>query len=910
MEPGTQLGHYEILSSIGKGGMGEVWRARDTKLGREVAIKTLPPQLAGGDEAFGRFEREARLLASLNHPNIAAIYGLEEADGTRFLVLELVDGETLEDRLTRGPIPLEESLELAVQLVDALEAAHEREVIHRDLKPANIKITGEGKVKVLDFGLAKALAGDSPLSGSDMATLSIAATRQGMILGTPGYMSPEQARGERTDKRTDIWAFGCVLFEMLAGRQTFGGATMTDALAAVIARDPAWKTLPANIHPRIGLMLERCLEKNQKDRYHDIAEARVDIEHVLSDPGGIYASPVQHGAQGRSGLVPWMVAAAAGIVAIVALVSSFSGPEPARPVSRFAASSFPSLPVNNGGGSTLPLVAISPDGSQVAYPVVIGNELTIYVRDVDQFEGLPLRPEGFMAAPFYSPNGESIGFLDGAGAIRRATVDGSELPETIYAYPQGTFPVGASWGDDGHIVFALVDDGQGLLRIPERGGVVEALTRIDEEQDEEHIYPEVLPDGRGVLFTSGSDALGPLGSQIEVLDFSTGDRRVLIASGSQARYLEDGIIVYNDRGTLRAVGFDLDRLEIIGTPVPVLDDVEFYEQSRGAEFAVSRSGSLAYINRSGVQDTTVRTLAIVDPRGGRETLEIRTGAYMHPRVSPDGTEIAVETLGQDGRGIVWIYNRERNALRQLTQQGSNVRPIWTPDGERITFASNRDGTWGIWWQAADGSTVATRLTTPDEGMEHYPDSWSTDGAYLTYTNIDPENTSRQSIWIVNVREGSDPEPLVDPISGGAEFSLNGDWVAYRLNNQVYVEPFPPTGAIHQVTQDGGSYPVWSPNGARLLYRRIVSAQGAQISPLVTVDVTTEGRFTFGNERVLPVNGFLTFFGHRDYDFMPDGDSLVMVFPADLEETTGDRFVPRLHVVLNWVEELAGRVEAP
>jgi Tol biopolymer transport system component len=537
---------------------------------------------------------------------------------------------------------------------------------------------------------------------------------------------------------------------------------------------------------------------------------------------------------------------------------------------------------------------------------VIDEQLTIYLRDVANLAGQRLRPDGLMAAPFYSPDGSEIGFLNASDTtLKRASVDGSDTPETLFDYG-ASFPFGASWDGEGHIVFGSIADERGLLQVPDHGGPAEEITQLG--PGEEHVYPEVLPGRRGILFTTILNEGAAPSVSIEVLDLSTNERRILIESGTQAQFLDAGIIVYNDEGTLRAVRFDIEALRVEGNPITVLEGVEYYAGSFGAQFDVSRSGSLVYMNRTSLAGATERRLAIVDVLGQREPIETRVAPYMHPRVSPDGTEIAVQTLDANNQGIIWIYNFEREALRQLSRAGSNVRPIWTPDGERIAFASNRDGNWGIYWQRADGSDTATRLTIADDGREHYPDSWSPDGRWLTYTDIVPDQGEMQSIWALDVTTGgADPVHLTEPVSGGLEFSVDGDWIAYRLNNQVVVEPFPQTGAVYQVTQAGGSYPVWSPVGTRLLYRRAVGAQGSSTSPLVMVDVSTEGAFTFGNERIPPVTGFLTFFGHRDYDFMPDGERLVMVFPSVLDEVSSEEFVPRINVVLHWVEELKERL---
>ena len=528
---GKTLGTYEILSPLGKGGMGEVWRARDSKLGREVAIKTLPEEFSQDEERLARFEREAKLLASLNHPNIATIHGLEEDNGTRFLVLELVEGDTLADRLKRGAIPVEESLKLALQIAEALEAAHEKGVIHRDLKPANIKVTPDGKIKVLDFGLAKAFASagaDGSLANSP--TLSMAATQQGVILGTAAYMSPEQARGQEVDKRADIWAFGVVLFEMLTGRGTFDGGTVSDVLAGVLAKEPQWTTLPANLHPRIRLLLERCLEKESKDRYHDIADARIDIQKALADPDGVIAGPVADIIQAPPRPMFGWIALAVVLTALVASVSVWNlKPAEPRTVTRFAVE-LPGLTPPNGASS----MVLSPDGSRIVYQA----DGQLHLRAMDQMEAMPIPGTEGGEMPFFSPDGESLGFFAQRRVKTMVLPSGAPF---VVADIVGNGGVGGTWGTDGVIIFGQ-GGSYGLSEVPEGGGTPETFADLGESRDLD--FPDILPGGEWVLFTDRTEGASLWSeSNIVAQSVNTGDRRVLIEGGYRAQYLSTGHLV-------------------------------------------------------------------------------------------------------------------------------------------------------------------------------------------------------------------------------------------------------------------------------------------------------------------------------------------------------------------------------
>ena len=533
MESGTKLGHYEILSLLGKGGMGEVWRARDTKLGREVAIKTLPEEFAKDADRLARFEREAKLLASLNHPNIAAIHGFEEDNGTHFLILELVEGDTLADRLKRGAVPVEESLKLALQIAEALEAAHEKCVIHRDLKPANIKVTPNDKVKVLDFGLAKAFEGDAAdASVSNSPTLSMQATQQGIILGTAAYMSPEQARGENADQRADVWAFGVVLSEMLTGRGTFDGKTVSDVLAAVLAKEPHWDSLPHNLHPRLRQLLERCLAKESRSRYGAISDARVDIQTVLADPSGVLVQPVAEVVQApRQQMALWIVMTAILATVVAGLAVWTLQPSPAARLARFDFTPPANAPLEITGGRRD--LAISPDGTRIVYTATSNRHL--YIRELAQVEPTEVVDVDQARDPFFSPDGSQVAFhVAGNDSLTRVSVLGGP-PQTIVAEVGGSL-LGASWGPDNTIVYSTTGS-NGLMRVPAVGGEPEVLTTVELGGDVlDHVRPEMLPNGRAVLFTawSGSDET----SQIVALDLETRQQQVVIPGGNSPQYGE------------------------------------------------------------------------------------------------------------------------------------------------------------------------------------------------------------------------------------------------------------------------------------------------------------------------------------------------------------------------------------
>ena len=892
MESGTKLAHYEISTLLGKGGMGEVWRAKDTKLGREVAIKTLSEEFAKDADRLARFEREAKLLASLNHPNIAAIYGLEEHEGTRFLVLELVEGDTLADRLNRGAIPVEDSLKLALQIADALKAAHDKGVIHRDLKPLNIKVTDDDNVKVLDFGLAKAFAGDEvEATVSNSPTLSMAATQQGMILGTAAYMSPEQAKGRAVDKRTDIFAFGCVLYELLTGRQSFGASDVTESLAAVISLQPDWTTLPQSLHPRLLEVVERCLDKKVSTRFQDIGDVSVDIEKVLADPNGVLVQPVVEAVRAApQSRLPWVAAFVFAILVTGLGAGVFMQPEPSQPVRLTAV--HPGTDVVGNLNDTD--IMLSPDGRRFVYAAGGGAETQIYVRALDQLEPTLLVAAGRSLS--ISPDGQWVGFVTG-GILSKVSINGG--PTIPIAAIAGVIR-GASWGPDETIVFATTNTGTGLSSVSAAGGEPEVLTTPDSESGEvDHLFPQFLPGGRAVLFTMTTNNQSIDNSQIAILDLETGGYEVLIPGGSDPRYAASGHIVYGVAGTLRAVAFDLDSLEVRGTPVPVLEGV-VTKQSGGASFSVSLDGTLAYIagDASGFQE---RTFVWVDREGREEAVVAEARDYQEFTLSPDGDRIAVRVDDPENQDV-WIYDLTRNTSSRLTfDPGVEFFPVWTPDGEHVAFGDEP-----LSWKSTDGTGEVEVLA---EGVNGRPNAFSPDGGTLIFH----DQSSGSNIGIMSLEGERNSTLLLEDQfdKRNASFSPDGRWIAYQSNEsgqtEVYVRPFPDVDSGYwQMSTDGGAWPLWNPNGQELFY--------AGPEGMMAVAIETEPTFVPGAVELLfdtipyatPFTGGNT---NRRLDISSNGEQfLIFSVPLGRADETATR--PQINIVLNWFEELKERVPVP
>ena len=893
---GKTISHYKVLEKIGQGGMGEVYRATDTKLNRDVALKILPEQFASDTQRMARFQREAEVLASLDHPNIGQIYGIENAGETKALVLQLIEGPTLAERITQGPIPVEEALKITLQMAEGSEAAHEKGVIHRDLKPANVKITPEGQVKILDFGLAKALeveVADSSLSQSP--TLTNAATQAGVILGTAAYMSPEQARGKPTDRRADIWAIGVVLFEMLSGKRAFEGEDVSQTLAAVIMIEPDWSLLPSETPGPILRLLQRCLDREPHDRLQAIGEFRIAVSRYLTNPVDPLAQPVATAVQAQPRPILPRVLAAVVLSALIAAVVVWNlEPEPPRGLSRFVISASPSAPVSviepRSG------LAISPNGRQIAYLGPAEGGFGLYLRAVDRLEGTLIASR--LDSPFFSPDGGWIGFRKSDLVWKKASILGG--PEVTICDQCQTFGAarGVSWGPDNNIILAGVDPTTGLVQVPASGGEPEVLTTPESGQD--HFWPEILPDGRAVLFTVYNGSVAE--SQIAVLNLETQEQRVLIQGGSNPRYASTGHIVYGVDGTLRAVAFDAERLAVSGEPVPVLEGV-VTNASGVAQYGISRDGSLVYISGSSAAD--IRSLAF-QGNGTVQLLNVPSKQYLSPRLSPDGQKVAVQTVEDEGN-VIWLYDVSGDsAIRRLTflGEGDNYRPIWTPDSQRVTFSSDREGTMSIYWMPADGSGVAERLSSAEDGTSHWPGSWSPDGQTLAYM-IERERQTDWDIWLLS-REDQESRSLYDEpgrVYLGPEFSPDGRWLTYASGeapaaSELYLEPFPPTGARWRLSPGGGIFPVWSRNGNEIVFRPTTNESRGTLK---SVAVVTEPEVNWANEQTLPVRDFIVVSYYRDYDTSQDGQILTVV-PAQQEED-GEKEPQQVVMVLNWFEEL-------
>ena len=892
---GARLGHYTVTAKLGEGGMGEVWEATDTTLNRQVALKILPEAFAADPDRLARFQREAQVLASLNHPGIAAIYGIEEAEGTRALVLELVEGPTLADRIAHGPIPLDEALPIAKQIAEALEAAHEAGVIHRDLKPANVKVRADGTVKVLDFGLAKALEGDAGGDPSQSPTLTAAATKMGVIMGTAAYMSPEQASGETADTRSDVWSFGVVLFETLTGQRLFTGKTVSHVLAKVLERDLDFTALPTSTPAPLRRLLRRCLERERKRRLRDVGDALSHLEEAATTPAGdpsvaAAAAPVVQ-APGWRRAMPWVAGIVVASVVTGLAVWSVTRPTPPgpRPLARFVVTTPLDGPLNRT--NTYPDVAISPDGTRIVYLSGGTGTRNLYVRQVDQLDATLLRGTEPGQHPFFSPDGEWVGFQDTAiNALKKVSVLGGP-PVTILDLGRRLF--GASWGPDDTIVFAT--GGEGLLRVPAVGGEPEALTTVDPEQTETaHLWPEFLPNGKAVLFTawSGSDE----SSRIAMVSLETKEVTYLLPGGSHPRYAPTGHIVYAVGGSLRAVGFDAERLELTSNnPVPVLENVDT-KASGAANFGFSSDGALVYVTGTG--SAPVRTLVWVDRDGREEPINAPPRTYVRPRLSPDGTRVAVDIFDQEQD--IWVWDFARQTFTRLTfDPAPDGYPVWTPDGQRLIFASLREGAWNLYWRAADGTGAAERLTEDQNDLAPY--AVSPDGTRLVLGL----GGNLADVGMLSLEGDHRVEPLLATtfVEGNADISPDGRWIAYDSDEtgrgEVYVRPFPDVeGGRWQISTAGGREPIWARSGRELFY---YTPGGVMSVPL-----QSGPSLTFGNASVVVEGGYVSGPPGRQYDASPDGERFLMIKAGGDETSTSGQII----VVQNWLDELAQRVPVP
>jgi serine/threonine protein kinase/Tol biopolymer transport system component len=904
LTPGTRLGPYEVTALLGEGGMGQVYRARDTKLNRDVALKVLPESFANDPDRLARFQREAQVLASLNHQNIAHIHGLEESGDVRALVMELVEGEDLAQRLARGAIPIDEALPIAKQIAEALEAAHEQGIIHRDLKPGNIKVTPDGRVKVLDFGLAKAM--DPPPSSpgvSQSPTITTPAmTQAGMILGTAAYMSPEQAKGRPADKRSDVWAFGCVLYEMLTGKRAFSGEDLTDTIAAVVRAEPDWSALPSDVPAQIRLLIKRCLEKDRRARVGDVSTARFLMSEIIAPAHSLEVSATGPEPRSHTSRLVWATAVLLGGAAILVLAGWAllrRAPSPPVQPARLSIATPPAMPLAVQGNDRD--IAISPDGTRIVYRAG-GSSPQLVVRAIDQLDVTPIAGTANARAPFISPDGRWVGFFVATAStteLKKVSLAGGPVIPLCKASGN---PRGASWGDDDTIVFATADPATGLMSVPAGGGEVKVLTKPDAPRD--HVRPFMLPGSNSVLFTISADGLGNISTQgqitsaqIAILDRMNAEYRTIIQGGSDPEYVASGHLVYAVANGLRAVRFDLTRLQVLSDPTTLVEQVAV--ASGAANFAVSRGGTFVYVVGDGAAAgiATPRNLVWVNRHGSEEPIDGPPRAYTYPRISPDGARVALDV--RDRNNDIWIWDIARRTLTPLTFDPTpDVMPVWAQDGGHIAFSSGRNGQSNLFWQAADGTGSAERLIP--SANQQVPTSLSFDGRSLVFEEILPRGD--YDVGLLTLGDTLKAEPLIS--SGfserNAEISPDGRWLAYESNEsgpyEVYVRPFPKVDSGRwPVSTGGGTRPLWARNGKELFY-----LDGDL--KLTSVPVQTGSTFSLGKPTKMLNTAYWSVLNGRTYDASPDGQRFLMI--KDAAATQPPAVTPAsLVVVINWFEEL-------
>jgi Tol biopolymer transport system component len=878
LAPGARLGPYEIVGPIGAGGMGEVYRGRDTKLKRDVALKVLPDSFASDPDRLARFTREAQTLASLNHPNIAHIHGLEESESVTAIVMELVEGDDLSQRIARGAIPLEEALPIAKQIAEALEAAHEQGIIHRDLKPANIKIRPDGTVKVLDFGLAKAL--DANASGAtaggveamNSPTLTARATQMGMILGTAAYMAPEQAKGRTVGRRADVWAFGAVFYEMLTGSRAFPGEDVSDTLAAVLRGEPDWARLPATLSPALGTYIRRCLHKDQRQRIHDIADVRLALEGAFeTDPPQTTAPAPTAAPRGR---LAWMIALGIAAVVIAALAVPAlrhlrEAPPFEPPVTRFTIA-----PPDGATVTSAPM--ISPDGSRV----VFAGGGALFVRPLDALAAQRLPATEGAGFPFWSPDSRSIGFF-ASGKLKKVDVAGGPAV-TICDAPDGR---GGAWSPTGVIVFAPTL-ATGLQQVSAGGGTPAPATILDAAtQAISHKWPQFLPDGGHFLFFNVA-AAGSTGIYVTSLGSKTST--LLVLTDARAEYAPPGALLFLRGTTLMRQPFDTAGLRLTGSEAPVAEDIAL-PGSNDAAFSVSHTGVLAY---STGQAAAIRRLVWVDRRGGVTPLALAPGVYDSPALSPDGQHIVL--IVRDATGAhLWVYDIARGTLGKRTFDGrDNSLPIWTRDGTFLTFARSGGSLMRV---RADGSGTAEPLVADAQlpGTK-VATSWSPDSRLLAFQSGQPGDV------VVRDAEGK-LHPTLTTSAGEREgrFSPDGHWLAYRSNEtgrwEVYVQSYPPGHGKWQISTDGGGQGMWAPTGRELFYK--------SANRMMVVDIELGATFKAGTPRALfemPLPDRAPDDPDR-FGVTPDAQRFLVLTTATGEK--GAVSTPPITVVLNYAQAL-------
>jgi eukaryotic-like serine/threonine-protein kinase len=889
---GERLGAYAIVSRLGAGGMGEVYRARDTRLDRDVAIKVLPDALQADAEFRERFDREARAISQLSHPHICTLFDVGEDRGRAFLVMECLEGVTLGDRLEKGPLSVDEALRIGIQIADALSAAHARGIVHRDLKPGNVMLTGSASAphaKLLDFGLAKTASSSAPIVGMSMLPTTPPMpgpagrllTAHGTILGTFQYMAPEQVEGLNADTRTDIFAFGAVLYEMLTGRKAFEGATQASLIAAILERQPAPTSQVQPLTPAsLDHVIALCLAKHPDERWQSIRDVREELRWIASAPSAPESRTTAAPSRTRERLA-W---AAAVFIAGVAVAGAMAmlRTEPSKTVARLSVPLTSSTPLNLDVAQG---IAISPDGTRIVYRAGDTNRTSqLYVKSIDGDTPLALRGTERPESPFFSPDGQWLAFFS-AGRLRKVPIGGGPPVTICEVVSTGR---GGAWAPDGTIVFATADPNfGGLLRVPADGGTPEPFANVG--QHGRYSWPSLLPDGKSVLFSAvAKNSVQWDDAAVIVKRLDTGDERIVFTGGSRPRYLPSGHLVVARGSTLLAMPFDLGKLQPIGPAVVALEGVLANSLSGGvSQHDVSQTGTVVYA--TGAVGEAQRELAWVDRRGVATLIEGITRPVTEAVLSPDGRLLALSMEGQDRN--IWTFDLARRTLSRLTfGSGFDQYPRWTPDGERIAYSSIRDGPYQVYWKAANGSG-ADELLIKAAVPGNFPRSWSPDGRLLLFQR----GTSADSndLWVA-AADGSDAHPYVaTPANEGlAQFAPDGRWVAYQSNesgrSEIFVQAFPGPGGKWQISSGGGTAMRWRRDGRELFYRNG--------DALMAVPVTTGSSFSAGTPQMLFRGPYETLF-----DVSLDGERFLMIKSAP------DANPSQLNVVLNWDQELRQRV---
>jgi serine/threonine-protein kinase len=879
---GRVIGSFEVVSHLGSGGMGEVYRARDRRLGRDVALKFLTPALASDAEARGRLRREALAASALNHPYICTLHDIVEDEGRPVLVMEIVEGEPLSAVIPKEGLPIETVVRYGEQLADALAHAHAHGIIHRDLKPANIVVTPDGRAKVLDFGIARQMRAE------DLAAVTqdhTALTDAGSIAGTLRYLAPDVLAGQPADARSDIWALGVVLYEMATGMRPFEGTTGV-ALTGAILHEPM-APLPSRVPATLRAILQKCLAKEPSQRYQSAAEVRAVLEMMRPDPAAaVKAAGVASDTTprlARSRVARWSAVAGIAGVAVIA-AWSVTRQAPAQQLSRVTITLGP----NESFVGDAVSVAISPEGRRVAYVARRGEQQLLYVRLLDRFEAMPLAGTEGASQPFFSPDGRWLGFFAG-GKLRKVPVEGG-APVTLCDAPRGR---GADWGPDDSIIFAP-DGNTGLSQIAAAGGVPRPITTLDGKKGElSHRAPQILPGGKTVLFTvfTGEE----LTPSNRALSLVTGQTRTLVEIGSWARYVPGDHLIYVSNGVAMTAPFDPKRLTVTGPATPLTEDVR---QSMAPpanlwQFAVSAEGSLVFIPGGRANQ---RSLVWVDRHGVATPLGTAVRAYQQLRLSPDGQRLAL-TIREPAGPDIWIYELTHDRLTRLTSEGNNLFPVWSPDNTHIAFASGRFGPHNMFVKAADGTGPTERLLTSDKVQR--PRSWSPDGRMLNFSQDDP----MPDIWTLSLEQPPTPRPIVQlpGYQTSSRISPDGRWLAYTSEEsgqfETYVTRFPDGVGKSQVSSGGGTQPVWARNGRELFYLKD--------DKLMVVEVDTRSTFVAGKPVLLfQGQSLLGPAGDSTYDVSLDGQRLVMIQTSGASVTAN-----QVNVILGWSDELTRQARA-